>query len=141
LEHDRLQRRHRRLRERRHLGRGAPEAADPDRVVRVALLELDPHAGADRRQHHDARLDARERHARHGPARPRQREHVRDLDLDPVLPLRVDVVDDRTAVLAVELRGAHAGTRGVIEIRPSRASWKLWWYSPGLIWWVTLLTK
>ena len=27
----------------------APEAADPDRIVRVALLELDPDAGADLR--------------------------------------------------------------------------------------------
>ena len=37
------------VREHRHLGGGAPVAADPDRLVGVALLELDPHARADLR--------------------------------------------------------------------------------------------
>ena len=45
------------VREHGHLGGGAPVAADPDRPVRVALLELDPDARADLRHREDARVD------------------------------------------------------------------------------------
>ena len=59
-----------------------PEAARPDRVIRVALLELDPDLRSDRRHHEAARLDAGDRHTRHRPARRDLAQHVRHLHHD-----------------------------------------------------------
>src|SRR6185312_7772690 len=51
-------------RQRGHFRRAAPEAAAPDRVIRIALLKFHPHARADLRHHVHAALLAGERHAR-----------------------------------------------------------------------------
>ena len=111
--------------QRRHLGRRAVEAAGPDRVVGVAVLELDPDAGADRR------------HARTlpvwMPATGKQgiaqlvSAIVGDVGhdrLDAADHHRVDVVDDRAAVLA-EIGLGHAGTEAWVGRRPLRFSVKL----------------
>ena len=58
-----------RWREHRDLRRRAPVAADPDRPVGVALLELDPDAGADLRHGEDAAVDPGAGQARHRPRR------------------------------------------------------------------------
>ena len=60
----------------RDVGLRSPAAADPDRVVGIAVLELDPDAGADRRHHINThRRPGRpgQRHARLGPGRRQQR--------------------------------------------------------------------
>ena len=141
LQRDRLDAGRRRARERGHLGAAAPEAADPDRMVGIALLELDPHAGADHRQREHAVLDAGDRHARHRPGDGDQAGDVGHLHLQPALLHRIDVVQHHAAVLAVIPAGsAHTGTRGVIEIRPLRVRLKLCLNSPRLSVLVTLCT-
>src|SRR6185312_7978120 len=125
-------------RQRRHFRRAAPEAADPDRIIRVALLELDPHAGADLRHHVHAALLAGDRHARHRPAGRDQSGHVRHLHLDAPALFRVHVLDHRAAVIDEE--HVHAGTSGTVETRPLRDSWKLCRYSPRRIVWRTWVT-
>src|SRR5215510_2427231 len=128
-------------RERGYFGEHAPEAADPDRLVGVAAIELDPHAGADLRHGEETLRLAGERHAGHGPA---GRHHVgygRHDRHDAADLLGIDVVDDRAAIFAVEfLAFAHAATCGTVETRPLRASWNCCLYSPRLIECVTLFT-
>ena len=115
-------------RERRHFRDGAPEAADPDRRVGIALLELDPHAGADLRHDVDAAHLAGDRNARHGPRRQRDAGDVRHDHLNAADLLGIDVVDHRRAVLAVIALGgeelgegkAHGGT--ILMATPLAAS-------------------
>src|SRR5262245_13654892 len=111
-------------------------------MVDVALFELDPNPGADLRDGPEAHLLAGHRERPDRPARGRQAEHVRDLDQQPPGLHRIDVVEDHAPVLAEVLPSrAHAGTRGVIEIRPFRVSENFCLNSPFLSVLVTLFTK
>src|SRR5271166_5350524 len=133
----------------RHVGDESPEAAGPDRIVRIALFELHPYLRADRRHDEAAGLNAGRRHARHRPARWQLAEHVRHLREDAPDLQGIDVLDHRAAILAVEALlassavggcRAHGLTVGTVETRPLRVSVKSCLYSPRLILWVTPFT-
>src|SRR6516164_3701263 len=131
----------RRQQDRRDLGHRSPPAARPDRVIGVALLELDPDAGADRRQREEPHAAAAERGARHRPAAFVVAHDVGHLGLDSPQHERVLDVGNFTSVLAVEWL-AHGLTTGVSVPVPSRLSVKVWvalfcWTS---ISWTTLAT-
>src|SRR5262245_31372668 len=71
-------------------------------VIGIALLELDPHLGADGRNHETAGLDARRRNAGHGPTRWDHAKDIRNLHEDAADLFRVDVLDDQASVFPVE---------------------------------------
>src|SRR5215469_3408188 len=120
-------------------GGGAPEAPCPDGIVGIALFELHPHAGADLRNEIGAHLLARDRHARHRPARRQDRRHVRHNDLNAAHLQGVDVLQDRSAIFSVVLFCfIHEGTAETVDTKPLRVSVKFCLYSPRLIEWVTL---
>ena len=84
-------------------------------MIRVAALELDPHVRPDRRHGEEPDLVPRVRHARLGPAQPPGAEHRGHRHLHAAALHRVDVVDDRPAVLAEERRVSHGSTAGTVD--------------------------
>src|SRR6185295_40647 len=125
----------------------APSASDPDRIIRIAVFEFDPYAGADRRdQVHTHRRTSRpgQRDTRLGPGRWYRTENVGDHQHQPAALLGVDVLNHRAAKLADEisvwLRRAHGPTAGVCEINPSLESVNDCLYSPCFMLWVTLFS-
>src|SRR6476646_9428923 len=104
------------MRQYRYFGSAAPVASDPDRIVGIATLELDPDAGADDRHAEEAGIDARGRHAGHRPACRHRAGDVGHHHLDASDLERIDVVDHDRAVFSVEGRIAHVGTCGTVEI-------------------------
>ena len=89
----------------RHLA-GSPPGAGPDRPRHVACLEFDPDARADQRHREEPGAGAR---VRSGGDRPTGRdlaEDLRDARLEATQVRRILVVQDETAVLAVETVGA-----------------------------------
>jgi len=97
------------------------------------VLELDPHARADRRQGEEAHLVPAERRGRHRPAALVLAHDVGHARANPSDHERVAVVGDDAPELSVEARPrAHGTTTGRSAPVPSRLSVKLWRYSPGL---------
>ena len=124
--------------QRRHLGRDAPAAADPDRIVGVALLELDPHAGADLR-HHVRCPSACRRPARRASPSWRDRGRRRRApapgggrSASGSMLLSDRCRDTCRSTSCPSLMPAPSAS---IETRPLRVSVKLCLYSPRLIVW------
>ena len=119
----------------------APVAADPDRVVGVAALELDPHARADRRHREHAHVDAGHRQARQRPARGRSCRRRRR-----PTPGCGRSAADRCCCRPCRGTCRRNGPRlipapsATVEISALRASEKLCLYAPRLISCVTLFT-
>src|SRR5262249_41204940 len=137
LQNDGLPRRNRRRHQcrLRYLGECTPEAANPNWIFWIALLELDPDPGADLRNHEGTLEFACDGYAGHGPGCRHQSLHVRHDRLNSPALLRIYVVHYRSAVFAVissHLAFVHAGTLGRVEIKPLRLSSKLCLYSPAL---------
>ena len=135
-------RRRRQPRQRRHLGRAAPEAADPDRIVGIALLELDPHARAD----HAARANMpiwMPATGTQGIAQVAGTAPATSgtMHLHAAHLHRVDVVDApcRGTCRRYCVSSLMPAPSAVIETRPLRVSVKLCLNSPRLIVVVTLL--
>src|SRR5207249_2402827 len=90
----------------------SPPGAGPDRALGVAGLELHPDTGADGRNCVKSLAVARIGDRRQGPARFDIAEHFLDLRAQPAESLRIVVVGDEAAVLAImRLRGS--GSWGV----------------------------
>src|SRR6266567_8553186 len=101
-----------------------PPAASPYWVVRVALLELDPHARIIARQSVEAHAVSGEGDAGQRPAAGLLPQHIRHTGLDAPHLQRVLGVRDDPAVFAVE-RLAHAVSLSFLAPRLSRLSSRL----------------
>ena len=99
-----------------------PPGAGPDRVVELSGLELDPHARADLRQHHQAVAVAGERRRRQRPAARLLAEHRRHRGADAAAVVRVVDVGDDAAVLAVVASSRRARPAARRSVRSEVAS-------------------
>src|SRR5713226_5553787 len=118
-----------------NFGHNAPESAHPDGIVRVALFEFDPHAGAYLGKEVSTHQLSGKGNAWHRPCGWNDIGNIGHHDLNAANLHRVDIVDDRSAILSVIFFGlVHAGTTGTVEISPLRASEKSCLYSPRLMW-------
>ena len=106
------------------------------------MLEFNSDLGSDRWHNEAPGLNARRRYTGHGPTRRSLAQNVRDLCDDATLLLRIDVIEDQAAVLAVISVGAaargrilwsHKFTVGTVETKPFRVKVKFCLYSPRLI--------
>src|SRR5713101_4591748 len=147
------------MRQHGYLSGRTPVAAGPNGVVGIALFELDPDTRADGWNGEDSHLNSADGQGRHGPTGGHEVRYVGYDDLNPANLERVNVVDHRAAILAIEpmtAQGAfdhaaqtecgsaaftHAGTLEKVEMSPLRAAVKLCLNSPRLMLWVTLLMK
>src|SRR3712207_6575652 len=108
-----------------HLGGGAPPATRPHRVVRVAVLELDPDPRTHLGQREEAGPAATERSAGHRPPGLLLSHDVGHPRLEASRHQRVFYVGDDAAVLAIEGL-AHGRTTGSSAPVPSLLSLNCW---------------
>ena len=100
------------------LRRSPPEAARPDRIVRIAVLELDPDAGAGFRQREKTHPAACERQTWHGPTAFLIAQHIRDFGSDTPHHQWVLNIGHGATIFSVELI-AHGMTTGSSAPVPS----------------------
>ena len=98
----------------------APETAAPNRMIRIACLEFDPHVSSNRRNREEPGLQTRIGHAWISPTLRAGTENRGYRYANASQLFRIYVIDYFAAVFSVE--SVHGTTNGVIEPTPSRVS-------------------